>query len=193
MTRPTFAEAHEALAARLSAGSLAHCERVADAARTIAAAYGVDTDDAALAGLLHDWSRDADDETLLVDAERYGLSMNAIDHSRPYLMHARVAAEQVRDRFPGIAPEVLEAIESHTLGGVAMSELAKTVYVADAVEAARTWDGVDSMRGAVGKVTLDELVIRALQHTLAHLVDKRRRVHPRAVDAWNAMVDVSLP
>lgn len=193
MGAPTLEEAHAALSRRLGPGSLGHCERVSDAARRIAVSYGLDEEPCALAGLLHDWSRDDDDATLLADAERYGLSVNAIEHARPYLLHARTAAERLREAFPGLDGDVIEAVAAHTLGSPGMGEPAKAVYVADTIEDARTWEGVEELRRAVGAVTLDELFTRAFQHTLAHVVDRRRRIHPQAIEVWNSLVGAVRP
>ncbi len=193
MTGERMGEVREVLAGRLTHGSFAHCQAVSVTAREIAAVYGADADAAEMAGLLHDWSRDESDEYLLAAADRFGLSVNAIEHSRPYLLHARVAAEEIGQTWPWIEAEVLSAIEGHTLGPAGDDGLAMVVYVADMVEPGRRWDGVEELRDAVGKVELDELYVRALQHTLEGLVRGRKRIHPRALDSWNSMVGVVRP
>lgn len=186
--RPTLEEAHAVMAARLGGRSLAHCERVSETAARIAAAYGADPEAAGLAGLLHDRDRDEDDAGLLEAAERHGLGIDDVERARPYLLHSRTAAEELRSDLPGISEEVLEAVEAHTLGSDGMSDLAKVVYVADMIEPARDWDGVEELREAVGEVDLGELFTRAYQVTLAHVVAKRRRIHPRALEVWNSLV-----
>lgn len=193
MTTPSRDEVRAVLAERLTHGSLAHCEAVAATARELALRYGVDPDAAEIAGMLHDWSRDASDEDLLSAAERYGLSVNAVEYARPYLLHARVASVELGERFDGIPEGVLAAVEGHTLGPGDEDPLARIVYIADMIEPARRWDGVEVLRKAVGKVDLEELYTRACQHTMEQLVRNRRRIHPRALETWNSLVGVSRP
>jgi putative nucleotidyltransferase with HDIG domain len=69
------AEARAALAARLDERGYAHSIAVADTAAHLAGVYGVDRDDAYLAGVLHDWSRDEDPGSLLDEAVRSGLRL----------------------------------------------------------------------------------------------------------------------
>ena len=59
----SYEQAEEALEMRLSFGALAHSQRVAAGGRGAwPDVYGVDVDDARLAGLLHDWDRDLPDD-----------------------------------------------------------------------------------------------------------------------------------
>ncbi|TLM80490.1 MAG: HD domain-containing protein [Actinobacteria bacterium] len=190
---PTTTDVRASLASRLSERSLGHCERVAAAAASLASEYGLNPKAAELAGLLHDWHRDAGDDDLLASAEELGLDVDEVERARPYLLHARTAAAEVRREFPGIGEDVVHAVEAHTLGSVGMSDLAKAVYVADMIEPARSWEGVDELRASVGEVGLDELFFRAYQRTLCHLVAKRKRIHPRAHAVWESLVEEVRP
>lgn len=182
------AEAHDLLRARVSADTLGHCERVADTAAHIAASYGVDVARARLAGLLHDWSKEAATADLVSRARCHNLPVTDADLAVPYLLHAPVGAVQVRDALPGIDETVLHAIAAHTCGAREMSELDMVVYVADAIEPGRTHDGVKALRGAVGSVPLRELFARTYSASFRHLIEKRRCVHPVTTDVWNALV-----
>lgn len=186
---PTYAEAREALSEVLAPESVAHCERVAESSAAVAHAYGLDEERARLAGLLHDWSRDADDPDLIAEAERLGIAIADPDRRRPYLLHARIAAAELKERFPGIDAEVLEAVATHTLGEVGMGPLAKVVYVADMIEPARKWLGVEGLRSAVGVSSLDELFVAAFAHTLGHVIERGKPLHPTALAVWNSIAD----
>lgn len=188
MTLPSFDELRDTLVSRLGPASAEHCLRVAAAAERIAEAYGVDRETARTAGLLHDWSRDLSDEDLLAEADRHSLPIDPVDVARPYLLHARAAAADLRESRPGIPEDVLGAVEAHTLGAEAPSDVDKVVYVADMVEPARSFRGADDLRAAVGEVTLDELYAMACATTLVHLVESRRLIHPQTVRSWNAIV-----
>lgn len=172
-------QARTLLAARLSAPSVAHCERVAVTARTLAMRFGVDPDAAELAGLLHDYCRDDGDERLLEQVAELGVPIIAFEREHPYLLHARVAAALVRRDLPGVGEAVLSAISSHTVGAVPMSDLEKVVYMADMVEPARDFEGVAELRNACEEgSTLADCFRRGYARSLRHLMERARPVHP---------------
>lgn len=178
----------EAVHARLSAGSAAHSMRVAAMAETLAGVYGVDTDEAWVAGALHDWCRDTGGAQLLREAGSLGIPVCDEDRAVPYLLHAPVGAALLRDEFPGLTDAVLMAVEVHTYGAREMDALAKIVYVADTIEPARSHDGAEGLRRVVGEVSLDELFARTYAASLSHLVASRKAIHPMTVATWNALV-----
>jgi predicted HD superfamily hydrolase involved in NAD metabolism len=185
---PTYTELHGILAERLGTKALGHCESVADVAAKLADAYGVDRETARIAGLLHDWAREMTADELLSAAEAHEMETTAVDMAVPYLLHARAGAAEVRATFPELPEEISRAVELHTLGSPEMSELDKVVYIADMIEPARSFKGVDKLRDAVGELDLDELFLRAYAQSVVHLVRKRRRIHPETVRVWNTLV-----
>jgi predicted HD superfamily hydrolase involved in NAD metabolism len=185
---PTYTEVHDKLATRLGDRSMAHCEAVAETAASLGAAYGVDPDTARLAGLLHDWAREMTEDELLSAADTHELETTAVDMAVPYLLHAKAGAMEVRATFPDLPHEVGQAIELHTLGSPDMADLDKVVYIADMIEPARSFSGVDKLREAVGSISLDELFARSYARSIIHLIKKRRRIHPETVQVWNNLV-----
>ncbi len=65
-----FDAIERALAARLSDAAFAHSVRTAETAENLAAVYGVDPELARVAGLLHDWDREASHRGASVDRTR---------------------------------------------------------------------------------------------------------------------------
>ncbi|MDP2181444.1 MAG: bis(5'-nucleosyl)-tetraphosphatase (symmetrical) YqeK [Actinomycetota bacterium] len=193
MAGPDYQVAREVLACRLGPEALAHCVGVAETAAMLAARHGVDAEDARIAGLLHDWAREDGRERLLEEANAAGIPVSDIDRTVPYLLHARLGAAAVHAEFPGLAKEVVRAIERHTLGAVDMSDLDRVVYVADLIEPGRTFEGVDDLRLAASEVSLAELYARAYEASLIHLIRTRRHLHPGTVEAWNAIVSEDTP
>lgn len=172
------ARARGVLRASLSETSFAHCERVAATAWALAGHFGVDQDKAELAGLLHDYSRDETDEALLAAAERMGVPMLPVERERPYLLHARVAAARLRRDLPGLGEAVLSAIAAHTVGSVPMSDLDKVVYLADMIEPARSYPGIDELREACARDELAECFRRGYARSLRHVMESGAPVHP---------------
>ena len=56
------------------------------------------------------------------------------------------------------------------------------------IESHRDYNGVETLREAVGAVSLAELFALGYQQSTRHLVDARKRIHPVTIDVWNAYV-----
>jgi predicted HD superfamily hydrolase involved in NAD metabolism len=158
--------------------SAEHCERTAAAARQLAERHGLDADAAEVAGLLHDWSRDESDDALLEYAEGAGLAVLAEERFHPYLLHARVGADQVRAVFPDLPLPVLSAIAAHTVGAVPLSPLDMIVYIADAIEPAREHPGVEELREVAATRPLLEAFALAYTLSVDAVCDKGSPLHP---------------
>lgn len=184
----TYERAERALSARLSANALEHSLRVAATAAELARVYGVDTEDARLAGLLHDWDRDVEHSQLLKKAARYGVAVTDVDARWPYLLHARTAAAELKETFPGISDDVVDAVAHHTIGSAEMSDLDRVVFLADMLEPARNYDRVGELRAAIGGVPLAELFARGYEASMLRIVKQRRRIHPDTVSVWNSLI-----
>ncbi len=188
MTAPTYEEARQALRARLGDRALEHSEAVADTAARLAEGYGVDIEAARLAGLLHDWCKETAHDELLAAAMRFGIPVTIVDESRPYLLHGPVGAAELEEEFPGLNADVLRAIRVHTFGAEEMTDLDRVVYVADMIEPGRHYHGVDELRAGAGTEPLSDLMEAAYARSIAHLLRKRKPLHPRTLAVWNHLV-----
>lgn len=188
MSAPTFAEARAALAQRLTPKALGHCDRVAETAAELAGRFGVDVEEARLAGLLHDWGRDEGDAGLLAAAERYGIEVHDVDRAVPYLLHAEVSAVELHEAFPELPQAIVGAVACHTFGRVGMTPLDKVVYVADTIEPARDFLGVEDLRGMAHGCDLEELFIATYARSVSGVIERRRPIHPGTADVWNWIV-----
>jgi len=114
-----------------------HVIRVARCADVLAQAHGVDSQQARLAGMLHDLARLYDAKRLLEESARHGIAIDSYAREHPIVLHAPLGAELARERF-GVNDEVvLSAIRKHTLGDDAMNELDCILYLADGLEPGR--------------------------------------------------------
>jgi predicted HD superfamily hydrolase involved in NAD metabolism len=166
------------LSERMSAETIAHARRVAAAAVELAERFGVDVADAELAGLLHDYARDATDADLISLAAGLEVPFIAFEKEHPALLHARVGAALARRDLPGVGEAVLSAVEVHTVGGIPMSDLDRVVYLADMIEPARTFDGVDTLRAACVTLPLAECFRAANGLSVRYVLDTGRPLHP---------------
>lgn len=160
----------------------AHTLRVARLAASLARAHGADAGRALQAGLLHDVARLWPGEALLAECARRGLPVDDFERANPVVLHARVGAEIARERY-GVRDEaVLEAIRAHTLGGPALSDVAKVVFLADALEPGRDYPARASLLRAA-RAGLDEGMRVVLGSTVEHLRERRLDVAPQTQSA----------
>jgi predicted HD superfamily hydrolase involved in NAD metabolism len=183
-----FETAAAEIDARLSKKAARHCHRVAESAVSLALVYGVDTDAARLAGVLHDWDREEEPGALLEWARADGVEVAEADVASPHLLHARTGAIHAKEALPALPDEVARAISRHTLGAPDMSPLDMVVYLADMIESHRDYPGVEALRASVGKVGLRELFALGYRQSMRHLIEARKRIHPVTVDVWNTLV-----
>jgi predicted HD superfamily hydrolase involved in NAD metabolism len=179
-----LARAREVLAGAMSPEELRHCERTSETARELAVRFGEDVERATYAGLVHDIARAMRDSELLAVARRYDIPVSNVDRMRPYLLHAEVGAHLVCETLDVDDPIVLSAVASHTFGRVGMTDLEKIIYLADTIEPARDYPGVEELRDAAGR-DLDEAMRASYRRAICHLTERGKPLHPRTVDVWN--------
>lgn len=79
--------------------------------------------------------------------EKYAIKLDEVTKKQVGLIHAFLGAEIAKDLFGIDDDEIYDAIFYHTVGKPDMSLLTKIIYIADAIEPLRNYDGV----GAFGR------------------------------------------
>ncbi|MDO4443493.1 MAG: bis(5'-nucleosyl)-tetraphosphatase (symmetrical) YqeK [Slackia sp.] len=184
----TFEEMRRRLEQRVKPSRYRHSMGVSQTAEQLARIYGVDCDAAAVAGLLHDWDKALSFKELRRLAKKHKLAPKSVRKQMPGVLHAVTAPRSLKRAFPGLSPEVLQAIARHTCGAVDMTDLDKVVFIADIIEPGRTFSDVAPLREAVGAVSLDELFFMTYGSTLVYLIEAGLPVHPDSLEVWNALV-----
>jgi predicted HD superfamily hydrolase involved in NAD metabolism len=165
---------------------LRHSLSVGLTAERMAVAYGVDPYLARVAGILHDWSKAESTERLAAEAVDLGISFEVDMALVEPLLHGMVAARMLPSRYPELPAEVFQAIDRHTLGNAHMSELDMVVFVADGIEPFRkAVKPIESQRGHVGKVSLEDLFWESFADGVSYVIDTRRYLYPGTLDIYN--------
>ncbi|MCL2491671.1 MAG: bis(5'-nucleosyl)-tetraphosphatase (symmetrical) YqeK [Coriobacteriia bacterium] len=186
--KPLVIRAERALAQRLDKAGYKHSLGVATMAQTLATIYGQDPQDAFLAGMLHDWDRCRTSKQLLADAEKHGIKITKVYQERPRLLHAKTGAISVAKKFPEIKPEILSAIEKHTVGAVPMSDLDKVIFISDSIEPGRNFRRINDLRRKAGVVDLNTLFRLCYRQSLYELVIDNKAMHPTTLKVWNWII-----
>lgn len=164
---------------------LAHSLRVETMAVDLAQHHGLDPVKAAQAGLMHDLAKYFPAETLLSMAQQAGLTIDPVDEAHPHLLHADVSALAAQRDLGITDPEVLAAIANHTLGRPSMSPLSCVVFLADTLEPGRgKSDDLKRLR-RLSYRHLHQAVYQTCDYTFAHLIEKAKPIHPRALHTRN--------
>lgn len=159
-----------------------HILGVAETAVSLAKAYGADPEKAEVAGILHDYCKEWPVEKMRgVLTQHQDLMWLRFS---PVLWHAPVAAYVVRERFGISDSGILDAIYYHTTGRAGMSLLEEVVWIADYIEPARSFDGVEEAR-RLAQRSLKEAIRYGLKETILHLLEKEERIYPLTFEAYN--------
>lgn len=185
-----FFEARERdLEQRLKRKRFEHARGVSKMAAALAETYGADVRKARLAGLLHDWDKEYDDDAIRARARALDVDVDPyVLDTMPRLLHGPTAAAELKRAHPDLPDDVVQAVARHTAAAVGMSDLDMIIYVSDAIEPGRDFTGLDELRSAIGEVPLEELFMMTFNHILLTLVERRRRLHPATVEVWNHYV-----
>ena len=174
---------------RVSPRRLRHILGVADTAKSLAQTYGLDEGKARIAGLLHDWDKGLDDEAARQRVRDLGIEQQVgpwvVEHL-PQVLHGPTAAVALSREHPEIPGDVVQAIYRHTTAAPDMAPLDMVVYVADAIEPGRDFEGLGDLRSAVGRVPLDGLFFEVYKFWTISLIGRDRVVHPDTMSIWNA-------
>lgn len=165
-----------------------HSLGVMDTAVILAKRFGVDEQQAAIAGLLHDCAREFETKDLIAESEKRHLYITDIDRQLPILMHAPLGTAIAKEKYDVHDTAVLKAIASHTVGGAYMSKLDKVIYLADMIEPHRSFDGLEELRHAAATEDLDSAMIRAFDQSIKFIMRKGHTIHPYTVAARNEIL-----
>ena len=164
-----------------------HCLNVEKAAIMLAEKNGVDPHTAGLAGLLHDYAKNLPDADFLRLIDHYQLDPELKNWGNN-VWHGMVGIYKLQEDLGLKNPEILRAIEIHTVGASHMTALDKIVYVADYIEEGRDFEGVDLAREIASR-SLDAAVAYETAHTVAFLAQQGVPIYPQTIETYNAFVN----
>ena len=166
-----------------------HVERVAVAAAELAEIYIVPVEDAVAAAYHHDVAKFFE-ITKMIDLVKGKYPEIENKMSQTAILHGFAGAEFIRNNYDlfGIDnEEILDAVKYHTIGSENMSTLSKIIYLADAIEAGRTWDGVEKAR-ELAKKDLDKALIYEIKTKLEYLLSIENIIHPNIILFRNSLI-----
>ncbi len=152
----------------------AHSLRVAELAVARSCALKIPERQALTAALFHDCAKNLSMDSPYLE----GFSLPTEWGKVPSEVAHQFMGAYVAEKHFGVTDgEVLNAIRYHTSGRAGMSALEKLVFLADMLEAERSYEGVDELRALFWR-DIDECMERALRETLRFLEKKGGEIYP---------------
>ena len=160
-----------------------HCIGVSITAQRLAELNHYDEDKAALAGFIHDYAKQVSVEDYREVIKTKGFDQDLLNWNRS-IWHGIVGTYFIQRDLKITDSEILTAVRRHTTADVEMTTLDKIVFMADYIEPGRSFPGVEEAR-KITYANLDKGVGYQLAHTLEFLIEKRDKIYPRTLDAYN--------
>ena len=165
-----------------------HSLGVTEEAKKLALRFGADPVKAEIAGILHDYAKYwPKDQLAKVIKEHSDLSDELLEYSAE-LWHGPVASVIIQREFHITDLEIINAIRFHTSGREEMSLLEKIVCLADYIEPARDYPGVDEIR-ALTDQSLEKALIKAFDGTIQFLIMKQWTIYPLTIITRNNLIN----
>ena len=173
---------------RVSEKRYQHSVAVAKASRWLAFKYGANEDDAVIAGILHDITKEWCFHDHLTFLHAHNIGLSSYEYASVKLLHAITGACYAKLVLRINEVDILNAIRFHTTARAGMSTLEKIVYLADGISEDRKYSGVNELR-YIADYSLDDAVFKEISSVIAdELVRKERLVHPDTLNAYNEII-----
>lgn len=181
---------HAVLSHELEPRRWRHTLGVAKTAAALARKHGLDVEQAALAGLLHDCGRIFPPKRMARLALRWKLRVPCLEgilRHRRSLLHSYISEEAARRRFGVPDRAVLSAVRKHTLGALRMSALDRLLYIADACSGDRRFPEAARIR-RIAQRSLEDGFLETVRTKLLYIVKDGDWMHPLGPALWNKSV-----
>lgn len=170
---------------KLPAKRYEHSIGVEYTAATMAFMYGIDTEKACIAGLLHDCAKYVPNDKKIQKCEKRKIPISECEYKNPELLHAKLSAIYAKEKYDVKDTDILNAIAYHTTGKPAMTTLEKIVYIADFIEPNRNLlPEMDIIRKEAYQ-DLDQCLLHILHNSIHYLGKKGAMVDPITKDTYD--------
>jgi len=178
----TYQQAEDMVRRTLSPKRFQHTMNVKKLAVRMAQHYGVDTEKAALAAILHDSAKELPRTELLQIMQDNAIIKKGTQNRPEPVWHGICAAILAKTQWNVQDEEILSAIACHTTGKENMSKLDKILFLADMTSAERDYPGVEELRSLEMR-NLDKAMIQALKMTISFVEQKNAIADPESAKA----------
>jgi len=168
-----------------------HTLGCADCAKELAERFGLNSEKAYMAGLLHDCAKCFSNEKLL-GIIKENLEVEEAEMQNYKTLHAPVSAYIAEKIFEITDKEILSAIRWHTLGKLDMTDFEKVIFIADKIESnTRDKEYSDKIRKLLDEDNgLNKALLKCYKETIKSLVKRDLKICLLTIEIYNKLQDV---
>lgn len=179
-----FNEIDMLVKSKLSKKRYAHTKAVLKLATELATKYGENIENAMLAAILHDITKEEADEIQLQILKKSDIMVDDIVYKNNNLYHSITAYLFAKNILNINNNDVLNAIYYHTTAREKMSLLEKIIYVADSCAYDRSYSEVEAIR----QLCFDNLnkgLIEIIESTIKIIISKKQLIAVDTINCYN--------
>ena len=168
-----------------------HSLGTAECAKELAEKFGLNSEKAYTAGLLHDCAKCFSNEKLL-EIIHSNLQVEEAEMLNYRTLHAPVSAYYAQKEFGVEDNEILSAIRWHTLGQIEMSNFEKIIFLADKIEPnTRDKEYSAIIRSYLSEENgLNKALLKCYKETIKSLVKRDLKICLLTIDIYNKLEDL---
>lgn len=152
-----------------------HSLMVADQAKSLAINYQLNSEEAYLAGLLHDIAKELTLEENIKLVNKYTLPKELLQEEYKKIIHADIGAELAKELY-NINDNIYYAIKYHTIGNENMNTFAKIVFIADKIGRTDLKPELELIKELAFK-DIDKSLLKFLELSSKKLKSQGQKVH----------------
>ncbi len=168
-----------------------HSLGTAECAKELAEKFGLNSEKAYTAGLLHDCAKCFSNEKLLKIIHS-NLQVEEAEMLNYKTLHAPVSAYYAQKEFGVEDNEILSAIRWHTLGQIEMSNFEKIIFLADKIEPnTRDKEYSAIIRSYLSEENgLNKALLKCYKETIKSLVKRDLKICLLTIEIYNKLEDL---
>lgn len=168
-----------------------HSLGTAECAKELAEKFGLNSEKAYTAGLLHDCAKCFSNEKLL-EIIHSNLQVEEAEMLNYKTLHAPVSAYYAQKEFGVEDNEILSAIRWHTLGQIEMSDFEKIIFLADKIEPnTRDKEYSAIIRSYLSEENgLNKALLKCYKETIKSLVKRDLKICLLTIEIYNKLEDL---
>ena len=136
--------------------------------------------------MAHDIAKEMDKEACLKVLKEENAELTDIEYNNPPLWHAKIGAIICKNLL-GFTPDMVQAVENHTVGKRNMDMLSKILFVADATGLDRNWGDLEYAR-KLSESNLDEVIVYIIDINIKDNINRKRQIHPDSIFLRNDLL-----
>lgn len=180
----------EKLQSTLTPKRYSHSLGTAQYAKYLANLYGIDSEKAYIAGLLHDCAKCYPEDELRAIIKKH-LDVEESEILSAKTLHAPVSAYIAEKEYGITDEEILSSIRWHTIGKIDMTLFEKIIFISDKVETnTRDENYLEEARELLKtKDGLDKAILICYKETIKSLVNRDLKICTSTIDIYNRLQD----